>query len=131
MSQSDRLLVINVYTNLPFTTASLFSEMITRLCLRRNAVARKPKLTQLSRQSDSRQIVQRENASGELVSFSQYTDNELVEMKNEANEWGADKTEVYFGRALVFVTLFTVYWYTVKPEGIGFKFPSYRNKTFT
>lgn len=91
--------------------------MITRLCLRRNAVVRKPKLTQLSRQSDSRQILQRENASGEIVSFSQYTDSELVEMKNEANEWGADKTEAFIGRAVVLITAFTAYWYTVKPEG--------------
>ena len=101
--------------------------MITRLCLRRNAVVKKPRLTQVSRQSDSRQILQRENASGEIVSFSQYTDSELVEMKNEGNEWGADKTEVMIGRAVVFATVILGYWYAVKPEGTDSKIlPKFR-----
>ena len=82
------------------------------------ALAKRPKLTQLTRQNaENVELV--ENNRGEVVTFTQYTNRELDELRIESLGVDENPTFERLIKTAVLLLLAVVYVAFVEPEGIG------------
>ena len=77
-------------------------------------------MTQLSRKTENVELV--ENERGELVTFTNYTNRELEELKIEALSIDEETKEARGIKALVICIMAVVYLVMVDPKGTGFVF---------